>query len=103
MNNPRRINPINQHTMFHQQSSSAPGRNLEFTVVECDNPHAQLRRDREQAKASYEDLFKDYQHALRLYNETNLENMILRDRIAMLERVLLSRSAGDFGGHLARY
>ena len=100
MNNSNRTNP---HTTLHRRSSSAPEVVLETRAQEERSSLAQLnnfvlnwlRAQLDKSKASYRDLLKDYEHALELYNDTRVENMRLRDKVAMLERVLVDRTRAE--------
>jgi flagellar biosynthesis GTPase FlhF len=54
-----------------------------------------LREQLDKSKASYGDLLRDYEQALSLYNETRVENMRLRHKVTMLERVLVGRTGAE--------
>jgi hypothetical protein len=100
MNSHTRNNP---QMSLHQQSSSAPEVIFEARAQENKSPLAQinkyllnrLREQLDKSKASYRDLLRDYKQALSLYNETRVENMQLRHKVTILERVLVSRTGAE--------
>jgi flagellar biosynthesis GTPase FlhF len=93
----------NPQMSLHRRSSSAPEVIFEARAQEDKYPLAQideyllnrLRRQLEKSKASYGDVLRDYEQALLLYNETRVENMRLRHKVAMLERVLVGRTGAE--------
>jgi hypothetical protein len=88
---------------LHRRSSSAPEIIFEAKAQEDKSPLAQideyllnrLREQLDKSKTSYGDLLKDYEQALSLYNETRVENMRLRHKVTLLERVLVGRTSAE--------
>jgi flagellar biosynthesis GTPase FlhF len=100
MNSHTRNNP---QMSLHRRSSSAPEIIFEAKAQEDKSPLAQideyllnrLREQLDKSKTSYGDLLKDYEQALSLYNETRVENMRLRHKVTLLERVLVGRTGAE--------
>jgi hypothetical protein len=100
MNSHTRHNP---QMSLHRRSSSAPDIIFEAKAQEDKSPLAQideyllnrLREQLDESKTSYGDLLKDYEQALSLYNETRVENMRLRHKVTLLERVLVGRTGAE--------
>jgi flagellar biosynthesis GTPase FlhF len=100
MNSHTRHNP---QMSLHRRSSSAPDIIFEAKAQEDKSPLAQideyllnrLREQLDKSKTSYGDLLKDYEQALSLYNETRVENMRLRHKVTLLERVLVGRTGAE--------
>jgi hypothetical protein len=108
----KQFNRSNAYTTLHRRCSSAPEVRLEARTQEEQSPLVQLndyllnrvRKQLDKLKESYRDLLKDNEQALALYNETRIENMQLRNKVAMLERALIGRTgaASNSSSHYSR-